>query len=165
MNRRLTRSFMTDERGGPLAEMAVLLLPFLLMVAMTIEGGNLFWRHQTALKSVRDAARFVSRAPLLFDDACGLDGDVLASTTDAAKLLGVTGSLDGGTPLVPNWTLANIEIPTPVVVRADPCLAVVQAVADVELPLPFAPIFQLVEPTFGDSVSFSVTDQTRWLGE
>ena len=162
---RLTRSFMTDERGGPLAEMAVLLLPFLVMVAITIEGGNLFWRHQTALKAVRDAARYVSRAPLLFDDACGLDDNILASTTDAAKLLGVTGSLDGGAPLVPNWTLANIEIPVPVVLRADPCLAVVQAVADVELPLPFAPILQLVEPTFDDSFSFSVADQARWLGE
>ena len=165
MMSRTVKSFVADEGGGPLAEMAVLLLPFFIMVAITIEGGNLFWRHQTALKAVRDAARYVSRAPLLFDDACGLDGDILASTIDTAKLLGVTGSIHGGSPLVPNWTLANIDIPAPVVLRTDPCLAVVQAVADVELPLPFAPILQLVEPTLDDSFVFSVADQARWLGE
>lgn len=158
-------TIMTDERGGPLVEMAVLLLPLLLIVAITIEGGNLFWRHQTSLKAVRDAARYVSRAPLLFDDTCGLDGNVLARRTTEAKLLGVTGSLDGGPPLVPNWTVENIDIPAPVVLRADPCLALVQAVASVDLPLPFAPILQLVNPEQGDTLTFSVTDQTRWLGE
>ena len=158
-------TIMTDERGGPLVEMAVLLLPFLLMVAITIEGGNLFWRHQASLKAVRDAARYVSRAPLLFDDACGLDGNVLATRTAEAKLLGVTGSLGGGPPLVPGWTTDNIQIPTPAVLRADPCLAVVQAIARVELPLPFAPIFQLVDPARSGTLSFSVADQARWLGE
>ncbi len=156
---------MTDERGGPLVEMAVLLLPFLLMVAITIEGGNLFWRHQTSLKAVRDAARYVSRAPLLFDDACGLDGNVLAARREDAKILGVTGSLDGGAPLVPDWTVDNIDIPTPVVLRADPCLAIVQAIASVELPLPFAPLLQLFNPEQGDTLTFSVADQARWLGE
>lgn len=158
-------NFMADERGGPLVEMAVLLLPFLLIIAMVIEGGNLFWRHQISLKAVRDTARFVGRAPLLFDETCGLDDTVLATTTANAKVLGVTGSLDGGPPLVPNWTLADIQIPVPVVLRADPCLAVVQAIASVELPLPFAPIFQLFDPTQSDTLSFSVADQTRWLGE
>lgn len=156
---------LVDERGGPLAEMAVILLPFLLMIALVIEGGNIFWRHQISLKAVRDTARYVSRAPLLFDDACGLDDTVLATTTASAKLLGVTGSLDGGAPLVPDWTVDDIQIPTPVVLRADPCLAVVQAIASVELPLPFAPIFQLFNPEQADILTFSVADQTRWLGE
>lgn len=156
---------MADERGGPLVEMAVLLLPFLVIVAITIEGGNLFWRHQASLKAVRDAARYVSRAPLLFDDACGLDANVLVRRTAEAKILGVTGSLDGGAPLVPDWTVDNIQIPAPVVLRADPCLAVVQAIASVELSLPFAPILQLVNPEQGDTLTFSVADQARWLGE
>ena len=113
-----TMDFMRDERGGPLVEMAVLLLPFLLIVAIVIEGGNLFWRHQISLKAVRDTARYVSRAPLLFDEDCALDGAVLATTTTFGKLLGVTGSLDGGPPLVPGWTTADIDIPTPIVLRA-----------------------------------------------
>jgi len=161
----LTNAFVTNERGGPLVEMAVLLLPFFLMIAIVIEGGNLFWRHQISVKAVRDTARFVSRAPLLFDETCGLNNGVLAATTAAAKVLGTTGSLEGGLPLIPNWTTASIDIPTPVVLRTTPCLAVVQAVADVDLPLPFAPLIQIVEPSFDDTISFSVADQTRWLGE
>lgn len=157
--------FLADERGGPLVEMAVLLLPFLLIVALVIEGGNIFWRHQISLKAVRDTARYVSRTPLLFDDACGLDGVVLATTTASAKLLGATGSLTGGVPLVSNWTVDNIQIPAPVVLRTDPCLAVVQAIASVELPLPFAPLFRLFNPEQSDSLTFSVADQARWLGE
>lgn len=163
--RKLTFNFVRDERGGPLVEMAVLLLPFLVIIAVVIEGGNIFWRHQVSLKAVRDTARYVSRAPLLFDDACALDGTVLAATTATAKILGASGSLDGGPPLVPGWTTDDIDIPTPVVIRADPCLAVVQAIASVELPLPFAPIFRMVNPNVGNTLSFSVADQTRWLGE
>ena len=165
MIERKTSTFIADERGGPLVEMAVILLPFLLMIAIVIEGGNIFWRHQISLKAVRDTARYISRAPLLFDDACGLDAGVLAARTAEAKLLGVTGSLDGGVPLVPDWTTDNIDIPVPVVLRADPCLAVVQAIASVDLPLPFAPILQLVNPEQSDTLTFSVADQTRWLGE
>ena len=165
MSSNSTIGFMRDDRGGPLAEMAVLLLPFLMMIAIVIEGGNLFWRHQISLKAVRDTARYVSRAPLLFDDACILNGNVLATTTATAKLLGVTGSLDGGPPLVPGWTVDDIDIPVPVVLDTDRCLTVVQAIARVELPLPFAPILQIVDPTQSDSISFSVADQTRWLGE
>ena len=161
----LIGTFSRDERGGPLAEMAVLLLPFLIIMGVVIEGGNLLWRHQASLKAVRDSTRYVSRAPLLFDESCVLDGAVLAERTAEAKLLGVTGSLGGGFPLVPGWTLADIDIPTPVVLREDPCLAVVQAIADVELPLPFAPVFRLVDPSVNDTISFSVADQARWLGE
>ncbi|MEM9626550.1 MAG: TadE family protein [Pseudomonadota bacterium] len=162
---RRKRPFSADEGGGPLVEMAVILLPFLLIFAILIEGGNLLWRHQISLKAVRDTTRYVSRAPLLFNDACALNGTVLTATTTSAKLLGVTGSLTGGTPLVPNWTVDNIQIPTPVVLRADPCLVVVQAIADVQLPLPFAPILQLFNPEQSDTLTFSVADQARWLGE
>jgi Flp pilus assembly protein TadG len=158
-------AYLADERGGPLAEMAVLLLPFLLIVGMIIEGGNLFWRHQIALKAVRDTARFVSRAPLLFDDACALNANVLGPVKTSAKLLGSTGSLAGGPPLVPNWTPDNIDIPIPIVLDTDPCTVVVQAIADVDLPLPFAPIFRVFNPSLGDNISFSVADQTRWLGD
>ena len=159
------RTYIADERGGPLAEMAVLLLPFMLIIGIIIEGGNLFWRHQIALKAVRDTARYVSRAPLLIDDACTLNDNVLGSVKTSAKLLGSTGSLDGGTPLVPDWTSDNIDIPIPVVLDTDPCTVIVQAIANVELPLPFAPLFQLFDPNLGNRVSFSVADQTRWLGD
>lgn len=145
--------------------MAVLLIPFMVIIAMIIEGGNILWRHQIAVKAVRDSTRYISRAPLLFDDACGLDGAILADTVAAAKVLGVSGSLDGGPPLVPNWTTANLQVPAPVILTADPCVPLVQSVVTVDLPLPFAPIFQLVDPNQAATISFSVADQARWIGE
>ena len=158
-------SFFRDEHGGPLAEMAILLFPFMLIIAMVIEGGNILWRHQIALKAVRDTTRYVSRAPLLFDDGCNLDAAVLAAITVSAKQLGSTGFLQGGKALLPGWTAENIEIASPRVVRTAPCLAVVEATASVDLPLPFAPIFRVFNPAFGDVVTFRVQDRTRWLGE
>lgn len=156
---------MRDDRGGPLVEMAVVLLPFLLIFAVLIEGGNLLWRHQIALKAVRDMTRYVSRAPLLFDDACALDGTVLFLTTETTKVLGVTGLLGGGGALIPGWSPDDIDVPTPVVLRADPCLALVQVIASVELPLPFAPLLRIFNPEQDDSITFSIADQARWLGE
>lgn len=145
--------------------MAVLLLPFMVIIAMIIEGGNLLWRHQIAVKAVRDSTRYLSRAPLLFDDACGLDGAILADAVATAKVLGVSGSLDGGPPLIPNWTAANLQVPAPVVLSTDPCVPLVESVATVDLPLPFAPIFQIVDPRQAATISFSVADQARWIGE
>jgi len=154
-----------DDRGGPLVEMAVLLLPFMVMIAMVIEGGNILWHHQIALKAARDTTRYLSRVPLLFDDNCALDQGVLSIATASAKTLGVSGLLAGGSPLVRNWTGDNIDVAPPTVVTSDPCNVIVQASASVDLALPFAPIFQLVDPNQSDVVSFSVADRTRWLGE
>ncbi len=145
--------------------MAVLLLPFMLIIAMVIEGGNLLWRHQIALKAARDTTRYISRVPQLFDQNCGLDGAVLATATTAAKTLGISGLLIGGPPLIANWTSANIDVATPSIVTTDPCFAVVETTARVDLPLPFAPIFRLFNPSQANTVSFSVADRARWLGE
>lgn len=145
--------------------MAVLLLPFMLMIAMVIEGGNLLWNHQKSLKAARDTTRYLSRIPRLFDENCGLDGTVFAPAVASAKTLGVSGLLNGGPPLVANWTVDNIDVAAPTVIATDPCFAIVQATASVDLPLPFAPIFRLFDPTQSDTISFSVVDRARWLGE
>ena len=157
--------FVRDDRGGPLAEMAVLLLPFVLIIAMVIEGGNILWRYEISLKSARDATRYLSRVPLLFDENCGLNATALSSAVVTAKNLGISGLLNGGPPLIANWTPADIDVVTPQIISTDPCLVVVQATANVELPLPFAPIFQLFDPSQANTISFSVADRTRWLGE
>lgn len=159
------RTLLADDRGGPLAEMAVLLLPFLLIIAMVVEGGNILWRHQASLKAVRDSARYISRAPLLFDEACGLNAGVFTLAVAEAKALGATGTLQGGLPLIPGWTADNIEIPTPVVLTTVPCRVSVQATASVDLPLPFAPLFRLFDQSIGDVLTFRVADRVRWLGE
>ncbi len=157
--------FAADEAGGPLVEMAMVLLPFMLIIAMVIEGGNILWRHQIALKSVRDVTRYLTRAQLLFDQSCILDPGALIRASASAKTLGVSGLIDGGPPLIPNWTNANIVVPEPEVVATDPCTVVVRAIARVDLPLPFASVFQLVDPDQPSTISYSVADQARWSGE
>ncbi len=142
-----------------------LLLPFMLMIAMVIEGGNLLWRHEISLKAARDTTRYLSRVPLLFDEDCGLDGTALANATASAKTLGISGLIDGGPPLIANWTEANIDVAAPQIITTDPCFAIVQTTATVDLPLLFAPVFRLFNPDQGDTISFSVADRTRWLGE
>lgn len=157
--------FVRDDRGGPLVEMAILLLPFVLIIAMVIEGGNILWRYEISLKSARDTTRYLSRVPLLFDENCGINATALSSATVTAKNLGISGLLDGGAPLIANWTPANIDVAAPEVISTDPCLVIVQATANVELPLPFAPVFQLFDPSRANTISFSVADRSRWLGE
>lgn len=161
----IIRKFAGDERGGPLVEMAILLFPMTLIIAMIIEGGNLLWRHQISLKASRDVTRYLSRVPLLFDENCDLDLGVFTFAATTAKTLGVTGLLADGAPLIPNWTIANIEVATPVVVSTDPCLAILGVTANADVPLLFAPVFQIVDPTQSDTVTFSTADRARWLGE
>lgn len=158
-------AFLRDDRGGPLAEMAILLLPFALIIAMVIEGGNILWRYQISLKSARDTTRYLSRTPFLFDENCGINAAVLSDATVSAKTLGISGLLNGGPPLISDWTTADIDIATPLVLSTDPCLVIVQATTNVDLPLPFAPIFKIFNPSQGDTISFSVADRARWLGE
>ena len=157
--------FAADQTGGPLVETAMVLLPFMLIIAMVIEGGNILWRHQIALKSVRDATRYLTRVQLLFDQNCNLDPSVLVRASAAAKTLAVSGLIDGGPSLIPNWTDANIVVPLPEVVATDPCTVVVRAIARVDLPLPFAPVFQLFDPDQPSTISYSVADRARWSGE
>ena len=158
-------AFLRDDRGGPLVEMAVLLIPMMMMIAMVIEGGNILWRHQVALKAAHDSSRYLSRVQRLFDDSCALDSGVLAIASDVAKNLGVSGLLGGGLPLIPGLSLDDIQIPLPDVITDTPCVAVVRAIANVDLPLPFAPIFRLVNPDQSDTITFSVAGQARWTGE
>jgi hypothetical protein len=145
--------------------MAILLIPMMLIIAMVIEGGNILWRHQIALKAARDSARYLSRVQTLFDDSCSLDSTILQLAADTARNLGVSGLVNGGLPLIPGWSLDDIDIPLPDVISTLPCVAVVRAVANVDLPLPVAPVFRLFDASQPDTITFSVAHQARWTGE
>lgn len=161
----IARRLAADRQGGPLAEMAIVLLPFLLLLALLIEGGNLLWRHQIAAKAVRDATRFLSRQQTLVGPGCLVDAGAFAAASAAAQVLGATGRLAGAAPLVPGWTSASIAIPAPVIAVSEPCTVLVGAVATVELALPFASVLRIFDPAAPAALSFSVADQARWLGE
>jgi Flp pilus assembly protein TadG len=162
---RWSQRLLADLAGGPLAEMAVIILPFMLMLALVIEGGNILWHHQVALKSVRDATRYLSRVQPLVTPDCAIDDAVLADAGATAKALAASGRLAGGAPQLPGLTEDAIRIPAPAVVDLAPCQVVVSAIADVTLVLPFSPLFQLVDPASPTTLAYSVGDQARWVGE
>ena len=51
------KHFQRNEEGGVLAELAVTIVPFLLMLGLVFEGGRILWTHQIAAKAARDATR------------------------------------------------------------------------------------------------------------
>lgn len=94
------RRFIRSERGGALAELAIL-IPFLVvMVATVTELGRLFQTYTALSKSTRAAARYISNQA--YDDA----------QIARAKNVGVCGKVDctGVDPVVPGLTTDNVVI-------------------------------------------------------
>lgn len=139
--------FRRNEEGGVLAELAVTVIPFLLMLGLVFEGGRILWTHQIAAKAARDATRYLSRVADPND----------AGSQATARNLALTGLLTGGQPAIRGWTTDNIDIQV--------AGNVVGVAAEVELNLPFAGVFQLFAPAVPDAITYRVGDQARWYGE
>jgi Flp pilus assembly protein TadG len=95
--------FARDEKGGTLAELAIL-VPFLVvMLAAVSELGRLFQTYTTLSKSTRAAARYLSNHP--YDDS---PVDYITN----AKNMAVCGMTDctGKEPVAPRLTTANITV-------------------------------------------------------
>jgi Flp pilus assembly protein TadG len=92
--------FVKSERGGAIAELAIL-IPFLIvMVAAVSELGRLFQTYTNLSKSTRAAARYISKR--------AWDNEEIAN----AKNIAVCGktNCDGVAPVVPNLTAENIVV-------------------------------------------------------
>ena len=96
----LLRRFARNEKGGTLAELAIL-IPFLIMLAASVaELGRLFQTYTTLSKSTRNAARYLSGKPY--------DPDHIGYTRNMA-LCGKT-ACTGGDELVKGLELANVVV-------------------------------------------------------
>ncbi|HKY42097.1 MAG TPA: TadE/TadG family type IV pilus assembly protein [Pyrinomonadaceae bacterium] len=94
------RRFARNEKGGTLAELAIL-IPFLIMLAASVaELGRLFQTYTTLSKSTRNAARYLSGKPY--------DPVHIAFTRNMA-LCGKT-ACEGGDELVTGLELANVVV-------------------------------------------------------
>lgn len=92
--------FVRSERGGALAELAIL-VPFLVvMVAAVTELGRLFQTYTALSKSTRAAARYLSNQA--YDE----------TQIGRAKNVAVCGKVDctGTDPVVPGLTTANVVV-------------------------------------------------------
>lgn len=96
----LVRRFARNEKGGTLAELAIL-IPFLIMLAASVsELGRLFQTYSTLSKSTRNAARYLSGKPY--------DPTHIGFTQNMA-VCGKT-ECKGGDELVPGLEVANVVV-------------------------------------------------------
>ena len=95
--------FGRDEKGGTLAELAILVPVLIVMLAAVTELGRLFQTYTALSKSTRAAARYLSNNP--YDDEP-------VNYIAKAKNMAVCGNPDctGKDPVVPGLTDANITV-------------------------------------------------------
>lgn len=90
------RLMLACKRGAAAAEMA-LVLPFLVLIlAASAEIGYYFYEQQRLVESVRDAARYAARQPLVDYAAC--TGSPSTTIQDNTKLVAQKGTLDSSDP-------------------------------------------------------------------
>ncbi|HEY2962449.1 MAG TPA: TadE/TadG family type IV pilus assembly protein [Pyrinomonadaceae bacterium] len=96
------RFFTRNERGGALAELAIL-IPFLvLMVAAVSELGRLFQTFDTLSKSTRSAARYLTT--VAYTD------DSITKTKNMALCGKAVADCGATAPLAPGLTISNIDV-------------------------------------------------------
>lgn len=100
-----------DERGSPLAEIALVLPLLLVMVFGTLEFANILYQQQVITKGVQEAARFAARNPALNATvACPPASGGWTSAASAAANVAATGSPAGGNLILPNFAAANVVV-------------------------------------------------------
>lgn len=105
---RLLRSLLDCQRGGPAAELA-LILPFLVVMLFGgLELGYYFYSQHQVVKGVRDGARYASRQSFV-DLNCDT-GSVPADVETAIQEITRTGRVSGGTARVPGWENDDIMV-------------------------------------------------------
>jgi Flp pilus assembly protein TadG len=93
-----------DRRGGALVEFTLLAPLLISLMAGVSEFGLAFRQYHIMEKGVRDAGRFLSRAPGA--PCAAAPGDWSGSVT-GAKTLAITGTPTGSTPTLPSWSDPN----------------------------------------------------------
>lgn len=88
-----------DTNGATLLELTIL-LPVLVVLSLGVnEFGRALHHNHIVNKSVRDAARYLSRVPVVCPG-----GTIDAADITLARNLALTGYPSGGSPLISYWT-------------------------------------------------------------
>lgn len=96
---RIRGSFLKDEQGVQLVELAIVLPIFILLFAATAEFGRYFYQYTTLAKATRAGARYLTSAA------------VDATEDTKAKNIVVYGNSNGtGSPIVQGLSTANVVI-------------------------------------------------------
>jgi adhesin HecA-like repeat protein len=100
MTMRALRSILRDDRGAALAEAAIVLPVFLLLVGGVYEFGFYLYQEQLATSGVEDAARYLAL----------VSNPTSAISQIEAKNLAVSGSLNGGPSRVSGWSTSDVSV-------------------------------------------------------
>jgi len=150
-----------QDSGTALVEFAILLPMLLLLFAVTIEGGRMFWAYQNVAAGVRDATRYVARAAPI--SLCATGGNLSGYTAIVVDI--VRNSLDGTSPFPPSITITSVTASHTCIAgnfRVSPA-PVVQITAVLEITFPFAPVFNFAGQSLG-TITTSIFDQSRIYG-
>lgn len=86
-------AFLRDERGGPGAEMALMLPLLMALLFGGMEGGFFFWREHQVVKAAREAARYGSRLPMSnFNCNDGTVSDTAKEQIESVVKAGIAGT-------------------------------------------------------------------------
>lgn len=101
--------FLRDERGGPAAEMALLLPMLMALLFGGMEGAYYFWSEHRVVKAVRDGARYAGRQSI--DQFNCTNNTVVTATGTAIRNITRTGTLDAsGANVIPGWEDADTTV-------------------------------------------------------
>ncbi|MDC8754810.1 TadE/TadG family type IV pilus assembly protein [Erythrobacter sp. sf7] len=97
--------FIRNSFGTAAAEFALTLPMMLALLFGAMEAGHFFWTQHKIVKSVRDGARFASRL-----DVTRLCANDAALLTEIRNVTATGQLVTGGTPKVPGWQPANVNV-------------------------------------------------------
>ena len=159
--RRLLERLIRDERGGPLAEFALGLIPLVIAFALIFEFGRAFWIHQAAIKGVRDATRYLTRVEDPASPAAQAVAERLMLTGQQAAGGAERWASGGLPPMV--VTIEQIDN-SDGSLRGPATIRTVTVATNVEIVLPLGGVFRLFGGDGLGPLTFSLSDTGRHYG-
>lgn len=162
--RESVKKILANGTGSVTAEFVVGLPLILLALVFVFEFGSLFWAHHVAVNNVRDAARFLSRAPLT--GSFLTQAANIARTGNPATSIGIYDWMkktcgDGGICININQ---NAVIFSAAYFRN--AGQVIRIEADVPFPMPlFGLVNTFSNGAIAQTLIFHIVEETRYFGE
>lgn len=150
------KKFGRSNSGSMTVEFVATLPMILAALAFIFEFGRAIWAHQVITKGVRDASRFISRAPI----TAGNEAAIKAQAENLAK----TGQLSGGTAGFPWNNSTTFTINLAVGSYTTPDYANDFDVAQISAAVPMD-LAMLAFMGIGTAYTISTADQTALFGE
>lgn len=145
-----------DQRGSVVVEFVITLPLIFAMLVLIAEFGRAIWYHHVVTKGVRDATRYLSRAPAA----------ELATYSERARWLAMTGRPDtSAAPAYAWWAnIATVGVSGPTTLAGTPDFRTPFEVVGVQAAVPVTfPMLVLLGQ--GPTLTIAAADQARYIGD